>query len=72
MRDEPMLTAFRGLYRDVSWAYVTNGTMSFRVSEPDYRAFGYEPAYETLPWKDEYVELAHLLPKPGSAAALIK
>jgi hypothetical protein len=57
MHDEPMLTAFRGLYRDVvGWAYVTNGTMSFRVSEPDYRAFGYEPSYETLPWKDEYVE----------------
>jgi hypothetical protein len=56
MRDEPMLTAFQGLYRDVGWAYVTNGTMSFRVSEQEYRAFGYEPSYETLPWKEDYVE----------------
>jgi hypothetical protein len=49
-----MLNAFHGLYRDVGWAYVTNGTMSFRVFEADYRAFGYEPAYEKLPWKDDY------------------
>jgi hypothetical protein len=43
-----MLEAFRGLYREVAWAYVTNGTMSFQVPEADYRAFGYEPAYEKL------------------------
>jgi hypothetical protein len=56
MDDEPMLTAFRGLYRDVGWAYVTNGTMSFWIFEQDYRALGYEPSYQTLPWKGEYVE----------------
>ena len=50
-----MLNAFHGLYRDVDWAYVTNSTMSFRVPEADYRAFGYEPVYEKLPWKDDYV-----------------
>ena len=50
-----MLNAFHGLYRDVGWAYATNGTMSFQVPEADYHAFGYEPAYEKLPWKDDYV-----------------
>jgi hypothetical protein len=50
-----MLEAFRGLYREVAWAYVTNGTMSFQVPEADYRAFGYEPAYEKLPWKEDYL-----------------
>ena len=51
----PMLNAFHGLYRDVGWAYITNGTMSFQVPEADYHAFGYEPAYQKLPWKDDYV-----------------
>ena len=46
---------FRGLYRDVGWAYVTNGTTSFQVPEADYRSFDYEPAYEKLPWKEDYV-----------------
>jgi hypothetical protein len=50
-----MLKAFRGLYREVAWAYVTNGIMSFQVREADYRAFGYEPAYEQLPWKEDYL-----------------
>jgi hypothetical protein len=34
---------------------VTNGIMSFQVREADYRAFGYEPAYEQLPWKEDYL-----------------
>jgi hypothetical protein len=29
--------------------------MSFQVREADYRAFGYEPAYEQLPWKEDYL-----------------
>ena len=47
---------FRGLYRTVAWAYVTNGTMAFQVPEADYRAFGYEPDYDELPWKDSFVD----------------
>ena len=34
------MDAFRGLYRTVAGAYVTNGTMAFHVPEVDYRAFG--------------------------------
>jgi len=45
---------FRGLYRTVAWAYVTNGTMSFQVSETEYRGFAYKPDYGTLPWKENY------------------
>jgi hypothetical protein len=45
---------FRGLFRTVAWAYVTNRTMSFRVAEAEYRGFGYEPDYSKLPWKEEY------------------
>ena len=40
--------AFRGLYRTVAWAYVTNGTMSFQVSEAGYRALGYGAVYAAL------------------------
>jgi hypothetical protein len=29
--------------------------MSFQVREADYRALGYEPAYEKLPWKEDYL-----------------
>jgi hypothetical protein len=50
-----MLEAFRGLYREVAWAYVTNGTTSFQVPEADYRVFGYEPAYQKLGWKEDYL-----------------
>ena len=32
------------------------GSIGTSVGQQDYRAFGYEPSYETLPWKDEYVE----------------
>jgi hypothetical protein len=51
--------AFRGLYRTVAWGYVTNDNMSFQVPEAEYRAFGYEPAYEKLPWKEDYVGTKH-------------
>ena len=49
-----MTTGFRGLYRTIAWAYVTSGTMAFQVPEADYRAFGYEPDYDNLPWKESY------------------
>jgi hypothetical protein len=52
-----MTNAFRGLYRTVAWAYVTNGTMSFRVPEAEYRALGYEPDYDSLPWNESYALL---------------
>ena len=44
----------RGLYRTIAWAYVTNGTMAFQVAEADYRAFGYQPDYDKLPWQESY------------------
>ena len=47
-----MAEVFRGLYRTIAWAYVTNGTMAFQVPEADNRAFGYEPHYDNLPWKE--------------------
>jgi hypothetical protein len=43
-----MAEVFRGLYRTIAWAYVTNGTMAFQVPEADYRAFRYEPNYDTM------------------------
>jgi hypothetical protein len=49
-----MAKAFRGLYRTVAWAYVTNGTMAFQVPEADYHAFGNEPDYDNLPWRENY------------------
>jgi hypothetical protein len=49
-----MANTFLGLYRTVTGAYVANGTMAFQVPEPDYRAFGYEPNYDDLPWKEDY------------------
>ena len=42
---------FRGLYRTSAWAYVTNEIMSFHVPEAEYRVFGYEPDYDSLPGK---------------------
>jgi hypothetical protein len=45
---------FRGLYRTIDGAYVTNGMMAFHVPEADYRAFGYEPDFDRLPWKESY------------------
>jgi hypothetical protein len=50
-----MADAFRGLYRTVAWAYVTNGAMAFQVHETEYRTLGYEPEYSRLPWKDDYI-----------------
>jgi hypothetical protein len=47
-------TPFRGLYRTIAWAYVTNGGMAFQVPEAEYRTFRYEPDYNELPWKDEF------------------
>jgi hypothetical protein len=29
-------------------------TAAFQVPEADYRAFGYEPNYDNLPWKENY------------------
>jgi hypothetical protein len=49
-----MTDAFRGLYRTIDGAYVTNGMMAFHVPEADYRAFGYEPDFDSLPWKESY------------------
>ena len=46
---------FRGLYRTAAWAYVTNGTMSFHAPEVEYRAFGYQPDYNNLPWQEDYI-----------------
>lgn len=61
-RATPQVTAkqmganpFLGLYRTISWAYVTNGAMAFQVPEAEYRAFGYEPDYDKLPWKESFV-----------------
>jgi hypothetical protein len=56
-----MMDAFRGLYRTVAGAYVTNGTMAFHVPEVDYRAFGYEPDCDRLPWQECYdaAKVAH-------------
>jgi hypothetical protein len=54
-----MADAFRGLYRTVAWAYVTNGAMAFQVPEAQYRALGYEPQYNRLPWSDDYIAPGH-------------
>jgi hypothetical protein len=51
-----MANTFHGLYRTVTGAYVANDTMAFQVPEADYRAVGYEPEYDALPWKDDYEE----------------
>jgi hypothetical protein len=50
-----MADAFRGLYRTVAWAYVTNGAMAFQVPEVQYRQLGYQPEYNRLPWRDDYI-----------------
>jgi hypothetical protein len=34
---------------------VTNGAMAFQVPEAEYRAFGYQPEYNRLPWRDDYI-----------------
>jgi hypothetical protein len=50
-----MADAFRGLYRTVAWAYVTNGAMAFQVPEAQYRQLEYQPEYRCLPWRDDYI-----------------
>jgi hypothetical protein len=49
-----MTDAFRGLYRTIDGAYVANGEMGFHVPEANYHAFRYEPAFDKLPWKENY------------------
>ena len=58
---------FRGLYRTVAWAYVSNGEMAFQVPEAEYRAFKYKPDFDSLPWKASYnvdgdLEQPHAVP----------
>jgi hypothetical protein len=50
-----MTKLFRGLYRTTAWAYETDDAMAFNVPEAEYRAFGYQPDYDGLPWKESYV-----------------
>lgn len=45
----------RGLYRTVPWAYVSNGLMSFQVNEADYQKLGYQPDYDDLPWREDFL-----------------
>jgi hypothetical protein len=59
-----MTDALCGLYRTVAGAYVTNGRMAFHVSEAEYRAFGYEPDFNNLPWQESY-NAAELGPTDG-------
>jgi len=44
----------RGLYRTPGWAYVTDGTMTFDITESDYRRSAYKPDYDGLPSKQDY------------------
>jgi hypothetical protein len=60
-----------GLYREqapllgATYAEVGQKTLSMSVTEDRYRQDGYEPPYETLPTKAEYV--ATLRPKRPAA-----
>lgn len=57
----------RGLYRAIGRAYVTDDeTMAFNVPEADYRAFGYQPDYDRLPWREDYVATAGATPNARS------
>ena len=49
-----MTDEFRGLYRTITGAYVTNQMMAFHVPEANYRAFRYEPDFDSLPWQESY------------------
>jgi hypothetical protein len=49
-----MTEVTHGLYRVPGWAYVTDGTIAFDISETDYRAGGYTPVYEEIPPKEDY------------------
>ena len=44
----------RGLYRTPGWAYVTDGIMTFDITESDYRRSAYKPDYDGLPSKHDY------------------
>lgn len=57
-----MANELRGLYRTITGAYVTNGVMGFQVAEADYRAFGYEPDFDNLPWQEDYIAALALAP----------
>jgi hypothetical protein len=48
-----MTKLFRGLYRTTAGAYLADDAMAFNVPEADYRAFGYEPDYDSLPWTED-------------------
>jgi hypothetical protein len=61
---------FRGLYRTLAWACVTNEIMSFHVPEAEYRAFGYEPDYDSLPWQESYIA-AKQCEEPGASGGSI-
>jgi len=63
-----MTDEFRGLYRTITGAYATNGMMVFNVSEANYRAFGYEPDFDNLPWKESYS--AAMVIRAGAPAPL--
>lgn len=56
-----MTNTFRGLYRTVTGAYVVANDMALQVPEADYRAFGYEPIYDNLPWKEDYDRQSRLV-----------
>jgi hypothetical protein len=58
-----MTKLFRGLYRTTAGVYVADDAMAFNVPEAEYRAFGYEPDYDCLPWKENYIAA-----KAGKAA----
>jgi len=49
-----MTNAPRGLYRIPCWAYITDGTLAFDITEAHYRKHGYEPPYDNLPSKQQY------------------
>ena len=49
-----MTDEFRGLYRTITGAYVRNRIMAFHVPEANYRVFGYEPDFSSLPWQESY------------------
>lgn len=55
VNSDAMEDGFRGLYRTTAWAYVSNGLMSFQVVKMDYQRFGYQPDYDQLPWKEDYL-----------------
>jgi len=49
-----MAEAPHGLYRSPGWAYITDGTLAFDITEAHYRKRGYQPPYDNLPSKQQY------------------